>query len=48
MKLVDTSVVVDIDRGNAGDRVTTLDDEGCHAISAVTAAPPRARCRPAR
>ena len=36
MKLVDTSVVIDIDRGNAGDRVTTLDDEGRHAISAVT------------
>ena len=36
MKLVDTSVVIDIDRGNAGDRVTTLDDEGRHGISAVT------------
>lgn len=36
MKLVDTSVVIDIDRGNAGDRVTTLDDEGRHAVSAVT------------
>ena len=36
MKLVDTSVVIDIDRGNAGDRVTTLDDEGRHAISTVT------------
>ena len=36
MKLVDTSVVIDIDRGNAGDRVVTLDDEGRHAISAVT------------
>ena len=36
MKLLDTSVVIDIDRGNAGDRVTTLDDEGRHAISAVT------------
>lgn len=36
MKLVDTSVVIDIDRGNAGDRVMTLDDEGRHAISAVT------------
>ena len=36
MKLVDTSVVIDIDRGNAGDRVITLDDEGRHAISAVT------------
>ena len=32
MKLVDTSVVIDIDRGNAGDRVITLDDEGRHAI----------------
>ena len=36
MKLLDTSVAIDIDRGNAGDRVTTLDDEGRHAISAVT------------
>ena len=36
MKLLDTSVVIDIDRGNAGDRVTTLDDEGRHAISTVT------------
>ena len=36
MKLVDTSVVIDIDRGNAGDRVIALDDEGRHAISAVT------------
>lgn len=36
MKLVDTSVIIDIDRGNAGDRVITLDDEGRHAISAVT------------
>jgi tRNA(fMet)-specific endonuclease VapC len=36
MKLVDTSVVIDIDRGNAGDRVITLDDEGRHAISAIT------------
>jgi predicted nucleic acid-binding protein len=36
MKLVDTSVVVDIDRGEAGRRVETLDDEGRHAISTVT------------
>ena len=36
MKFLDTSVVIDIDRGNAGDRVTTLDDEGRHAISVVT------------
>jgi predicted nucleic acid-binding protein len=36
MKLLDTSVVIDIDRGNAGDRITTLDDEGRHAISTVT------------
>ncbi|WP_254824634.1 type II toxin-antitoxin system VapC family toxin [Haloglomus halophilum] len=36
MKLLDTSVVVDIDRGDAGDRVARLDEEGRHAISAVT------------
>ena len=36
MKLCDTSVLVDIDRGGAGERVATLDDEGRHAISAVT------------
>lgn len=36
MKLVDTSVVVDIDRGEAGQRVAKLDDEGRHAVSAVT------------
>ena len=37
MKLLDTSVVVDIDRGGVDDRVTKLDAEGRHAISAVTA-----------
>lgn len=36
MKLVDTSVVVDIDRGGVDDRVARLDDEGRHAISVVT------------
>jgi tRNA(fMet)-specific endonuclease VapC len=36
MNLVDTSVVVDIDRGGVESRVTRLDDEGRHAISAVT------------
>jgi predicted nucleic acid-binding protein len=36
MKLLDTSVVVDIDRGGVDDRVGKLDDEGRHAISAVT------------
>lgn len=36
MKLVDTSVVVDIDRGGVDDRVAKLDDEGRHAMSAVT------------
>jgi predicted nucleic acid-binding protein len=34
--LVDSSVVVDIDRGGVDDRVATLDAEGRHAISAVT------------
>ena len=36
MKLCDTSVLVDIDRGGVADRVATLDDEGPHAISTVT------------
>ena len=36
MKLVDTSVVVDIDRGGVAERVARLDDEGRHAISVVT------------
>jgi len=36
MKLVDTSVVVDIDRGGVDRRVDTLDAEGRHAISVVT------------
>ncbi|UWG48146.1 PIN domain containing protein [Halanaeroarchaeum sp. HSR-CO] len=37
MKLLDTSVVVDIDRGGVDERVAKLDAEGRHAISAVTA-----------
>lgn len=36
MKLVDTSVVVDIDRGGVEERVAKLDDEGPHAISVIT------------
>ncbi|SEH15601.1 tRNA(fMet)-specific endonuclease VapC [Natronorubrum sediminis] len=36
MKLCDTSVLVDIDRGGVTERVRKLDDEGRHAISAVT------------
>lgn len=36
MKIVDTSVVVDIDRGGVDARVAKLDEEGRHAISAVT------------
>lgn len=36
MKLCDTSVLVDIDRGGVDDRVGRLDDEGRHAISTVT------------
>ena len=36
MKLVDTSVVVDIDRGGVDRRVDKLDAEGRHAISVVT------------
>lgn len=36
MKLCDTSVLVDIDRGGIDDKVRSLDAEGRHAISAVT------------
>lgn len=36
MRLLDTSVVVDIDRGGVDEKVAKLDDEGRHAISAVT------------
>lgn len=36
MKLVDTSVVVDVDRGGVDERVARLDDEGRHAISVVS------------
>jgi len=36
MKLLDTSAVVDIDRGGVDERVRTLDEQGRHAISMVT------------
>ena len=36
MKLLDTSVLVDIDRGGVDRKVEKLDDEGRHAISMVT------------
>ncbi|MDL5363436.1 type II toxin-antitoxin system VapC family toxin [Halalkalicoccus sp. NIPERK01] len=36
MKLLDTSVLVDIDRGGVGERVRKLDDAGRHAISIVS------------
>ena len=36
MNLLDTSVVVDIDRGGVEERVARLDDEGRHALSMVT------------
>ena len=36
MKLLDTSVVVDIDRGGVDEKVRTLDEQGRHAISMVT------------
>lgn len=36
MKILDTSVLVDIDRGGVADRVTKLDGEGRHAVSTVT------------
>lgn len=36
MKVVDTSVAVDIDRGGVHDRVARLDDEGRHALSMVS------------
>lgn len=36
MKLLDTAVLVDIDRGNYPQRVHRLDEEGRHAISLVS------------
>lgn len=36
MKLCDTSVLVDIDRGGIDEKVRTLDEQGRHAISMVT------------
>lgn len=36
MKLCDTSVLVDIDRGGIDDKVHRLDEQGRHAISIVT------------
>ncbi len=36
MKLVDTSVAVDIDRGGLDTKVSRLDDEGRHALSVVS------------
>jgi tRNA(fMet)-specific endonuclease VapC len=36
MKLLDTSVVADIDRGGVDRRVAKLDEQGHHAISMVT------------
>jgi len=36
MKICDTSVLADIDRGGVDGRVARLDDEGRHAISIVT------------
>jgi len=36
MKLLDTSAVIDIDRGGVGSKVQRLDEQGRHAISMVT------------
>ena len=36
MKLLDTSAVIDIDRGGVDEKVRTLDEQGYHAISMVT------------
>lgn len=36
MKLLDTSVVIDIDRGGVDEKVRALDEQGRHAISMVT------------
>lgn len=36
MKLLDTSVLVDIDRGGVDERVARLDDQGRHAVSIVS------------
>jgi len=38
MKLLDTSVLVDVDRGDAGERVEQLDEQGRHAVSVVSLA----------
>ena len=34
--ILDTSIIVEIDRGNNIDRIEKLDNEGSHSISAVT------------
>ena len=34
--ILDTSILVEIDRGNNLDRIEELDNEGSHSISAVT------------
>lgn len=36
MKLLDTSVLVDVDRGGVDERVARLDDQGRHTISIVS------------
>lgn len=36
MKLLDTSVLVDIDRGGVDGKVRRLDDQGRHAVSMVS------------
>lgn len=36
MKLLDTAVLVDIDRGGVDERVDRLDDEGRHCVNIVT------------
>lgn len=36
MKLLDTSAVIDIDRGGVDEKVRKLDEQGRHAISMVT------------
>ena len=36
MKLLDSSVLIDIDRGNNPEKIAKLDDEGRHCISIVS------------
>ncbi len=45
MKLLDTSVVFDIDRGGIDEKVRKLDEEGRHLLSMVSVTELRLGCR---